>query len=341
MTPDLPPGPLMLDLAGLTLADDERRLICHPQVGGVILFARNIQSPTQVRDLCADLRAARPGLLLAVDQEGGRVQRLRDGFTRLPPLAALGTLYQRDPQGARTLARECGWLMAVEVLACGLDFSFAPVLDLFDMASRVIQDRAFAADPSVVAELGRAYIDGMHEAGMAATGKHFPGHGTVAEDSHLELPQDARSLEVLKARDLVPFAACADCLDAIMPAHVIYPAVDSVCAGFSQRWLQEILRGELGFDGVIFSDDLSMAAAHVQGDVTQRAAAALAAGCDMILVCNDRPAATAVLTWLDRWGGVPSARLPRMRGRGQLTHEQLSDHPRWQAARIAIDTQLA
>lgn len=316
-------GSLMLDIAGTWLTAEDRRLLRQPEVGGLILFARNIEHPQQVRELCAAIRAERPDLLLAVDQEGGRVQRLRQGFVRLPSMQALAAA----PDALR-LAGHCGWLMACEVLAVGLDFSFAPVLDLDHGRSTVIGSRAFGSDPARVSELAAAFIAGMRAAGMAATGKHFPGHGWPEADSHVAIPRDERSLDEIRACDLKPFVALAPQLDGIMPAHVIYPQVDEQPAGFSRRWLQDILRGELGYQGVIFSDDLSMAGAHVAGAADARVAAALDAGCDMALVCNDRGAAELALDYLQRRGVQPPAGLARMRARSWPGQDYRAQ-PRW------------
>ena len=322
-------GSLMLDIAGTWLTAEDRRLLRQPQVGGLILFGRNIESPRQVRELSASIRALRPDLLLAVDQEGGRVQRLRQGFVRLPAMRRIADCAQ-----AEQLAEHCGWLMATEVLAVGLDLSFAPVLDLDHQRSGVIGNRAFDGDAERAANLAGAFIRGMHAAGMAATGKHFPGHGWAHADSHVAIPIDERSLEQIRADDLQPFKRLAGQLAAIMPAHVIYPQVDERPAGFSRRWLQDILRGELGFSGVIFSDDLSMAGAHVAGDAAARIEAALSAGCDMGLVCNDRGAAELALSALQRLRVQPAANLARMRGRGFATTEY--QQPRWLAAVAAL-----
>lgn len=322
---------LMLDLEGKTLTADERELLRHPCVGGVILFARNVGEPAQLLDLTAAIRDTRPDILLAVDQEGGRVQRLKDGFTRLPPMLLLGHYWQQQPKQALQLAHDTGWLMAAEVLAAGFDFSFAPVLDLHTGRSEVIGNRAFSADIDTLTLLATAFMQGMHDAGMATTGKHFPGHGSVEADSHLALPVDERPLEQIRAEDLRPFINCLPQLDAVMPAHVIYAQADIHCAGFSHFWLQDILRGELGFDGVIFSDDLVMEAAAAAGDMTQRVEQALQAGCDMLLVCNKREAALQALSAVEHAHGLidpaSAGRLQRMRRR--LAGPQLSPSQQW------------
>lgn len=323
-------GSLMLDIAGPWLTAEDRHLLRQPEVGGLILFARNIEHPRQVQALCRSIRALRPDLLLAVDQEGGRVQRLRRGFVRLPAMRRLA-----GAPDAERLAEACGWLMATEVLAAGLDFSFAPVLDLDHQRSAVIGARAFASNPEDATRLAGAFIRGMHAAGMAATGKHFPGHGWAEADSHVAIPEDDRSLATLHAGDLLPFARLSGVLDAVMPAHVIYPQVDARPAGFSRRWLQETLRGELGFSGVIFSDDLSMAGAHVVGDAGARIRAALEAGCDMGLVCNDRGAAELALVTLQQLGARPSPALARMRRRRVVAPTYKQD-PRWLQALGAL-----
>lgn len=323
-------GSLMMDIAGTWLTAEDRQMLRQPEVGGLIIFARNIESPRQVRELCQSIRAVRPDLLLAVDQEGGRVQRLRQGFLRLPAMRAIA-----DNDNAEVLAEHCGWLMATEVLAVGLDLSFAPVLDLDHQRSAVVGSRAFEGDPQRAATLAAAFIRGMHQAGMAATGKHFPGHGWAEADSHVAIPVDERSLDEIRACDMQPFKRLVGELNAVMPAHVIYPQVDEQPAGFSRRWLQDILRGELGFDGVIFSDDLSMAGAHVVGDAGKRIEAALAAGCDMGLVCNDRGSAELALSALQRLQVTPAERLQRMRGRGHACTDY-RQAPRWSAAVAAL-----
>jgi beta-N-acetylhexosaminidase len=293
----------MLDVLGTALADEDRRRLLHPLVGAVILFKRNYESPGQLLALTREIRALRePRLLIGVDHEGGRVQRFRAGFTRLPPMRELGHLWDRDPDEARAAARRCGEIIAAELAASGIDFSFTPVLDLDYGVSRAIGDRALHADAQAVSELAAALSAGLRSYGVQAVGKHFPGHGCIAEDSHVEFPVDRRSLHELEGRDLVPYARLvAQGLSAVMPAHVIYPAVDRLPAGFSPVWLRDILRGRLGFDGLIFSDDLSMEAASVAGGIAQRARAALAAGCDMVLACNRPEAADALLAELDWW----------------------------------------
>ncbi|UNG20379.1 beta-N-acetylhexosaminidase [Stutzerimonas zhaodongensis] len=323
-------GSLMLDIAGTWLTAEDRQLLRQPEVGGLILFARNIENLTQVQELCRAIRAVRPDLLLAVDQEGGRVQRLRRDFVRLPAMREFASR-----PNAQELAEICGWVMATEVLAVGLDFSFAPVLDLDYQRSAVVGSRAFEGDPQRASELAGAFIRGMHSAGMAATGKHFPGHGWAEADSHVAIPVDERGLDELRGKDLVPFRKLAAELDAVMPAHVIYPQIDDRPAGFSRRWLQDVLRDELGFRGLIFSDDLSMAGAHVVGDAASRIEAALMAGCDMGLVCNDRGAAELALSALQRLGAQPSPALGRMRNRacGSLEYKQ---DPRWRASVAAL-----
>ncbi|MET3714429.1 beta-N-acetylhexosaminidase [Pseudomonas sp. PvP001] len=323
-------GSLMVDVAGTWLTAEDRHLLRQPEVAGLIIFARNIEHPRQVRELTAAIRAVRPELILAVDQEGGRVQRLRQGFVRLPAMRELA--HHADAVG---LAEHCGWLMAAEVLAVGLDLSFAPVLDLDHGHSAVVGTRAFEGDPERATALAGAFIRGMNAAGMAACGKHFPGHGWAEADSHVAIPTDERSLEQIRACDLVPFARLAGQLAAVMPAHVIYPQVDGNPAGFSRRWLQDILRDELGFEGVIFSDDLSMAGAHVVGDAASRIEAALSAGCDMGLVCNDRAAAELALSAAQRMGVQPSPRIAAMRGQA-FANVEYRQHPRWQQATAAL-----
>lgn len=306
-------GALMLDIAGTTLTQEDIELLSAPQVGGVILFGRNIESPAQVRALTDHMRQVRPDILIAVDQEGGRVQRLRQGFTLLPAMGKFGELYTSDPQHALELAEKCGWLMAIEVLAGGIDFSFAPVLDLNDI-SDVIGDRSFAQNIQDIIPLASAFLKGMKRAGMASTGKHFPGHGSVKADSHIAAAIDTRPYAEIQQKDMQTFIQLQPQLDALMPAHVIYSQVDPNPAGFSEFWIQKVLRQELGFDGVLFSDDLSMQAACVAGGADARIQAALKAGCDMGLVCNDRAAQCIALEGIVDLPLPNQQRLERMRG---------------------------
>ena len=332
-------GPVMLDVEGLALSAVERERLRHPLVGGVILFARNYQSPEQVEALVREIHGLRtPRLLVAVDHEGGRVQRFRDGFTGLPAIRRLGHIYDENPRRALRLAETSGWLMATELRAVGVDFSFAPVLDLDRGVSQVIGDRAFHSRPEAVADLAHAYMRGMHQAGMAATGKHFPGHGAVAADSHVALPVDERELVDIMAEDVVPFERMIHYgLEGIMPAHVIFPRVDAQPAGFSRTWIRKILRGQLEFQGVVFSDDLSMEGAKGAGDVVARAKLALSAGCDMVLVCNDPAAADQVLTGLGTYDDpVSHLRLVRMHGRENPTREQLAQDQAYRDAVRAV-----
>lgn len=334
-------GPVMLGLGGLRLDAEERELLRHPRVGGVILFSRNYADPDQLAALTTEIHALRhPRLLIGVDHEGGRVQRFREGFTRLPPVRALGAIYDVDRMRAKALARVSGWLMAAELRACGVDFSFAPVLDLDVGASTVIGDRAFHGNPEAVADLAHAYLSGMQKAGMDGVGKHFPGHGHVQADSHHELPVDRRRYADIAACDLVAFERMVHYgLAAVMPAHVLYPQVDDRPAGFSPVWLREVLRGRLGFQGAIFSDDLDMAGAHVAGGPLARAEAALAAGCDMVLACNDRDAALAIVRGLaDPADPAAQLRLVRLHGRGRLARAELQVSEPWQrAVRLVAD----
>lgn len=328
-------GAVMLDIAGTTLADSEREIINHPNTGAVILFARNYENPEQVADLIQSIRAVRNGeILIAVDQEGGRVQRFQNGFTRLPPAA----LYEIEPE----IAEVAGWLMAAELLAVGVDFSFAPVLDVDCGVSTIIGNRAFSKNAEVVTRLASEFRRGMVRAGMAATGKHFPGHGAVALDSHLTLPIDERDLATIRQQDLQPFRQLiADGLEGIMPAHVLYSQIDSQPAGFSPFWIQTILREELGFDGVIFSDDLSMEGAASVGDFSERAKLALQAGCDMVLVCNNSTAAAQVLDSLPiEKNSERERRLQKMRGKFSLPKAENLAHLQasktWQQAAFLV-----
>ena len=333
-------GPIMLDIAGTTLSAEERERLQHPLAGGVILFSRNYDSPQQVQALVHEIHGLRePQLLVGVDHEGGRVQRFRQGFTALPPMRRLGFLYDENPKRALRLAENLGWLLAAELRAVDVDFSFAPVLDLDRGVSQVIGDRAFHAKPETVAELAHAAMRGMHRAGMAAVGKHFPGHGAVAADSHTSLPVDEREFADIAAEDLVPFERMIHYgLPAIMPAHVTYPRADSEPAGFSRFWLKQVLRGQLGFQGVIFSDDLTMEGAKGAGGIVARGQRALVAGCDMVLICNDPTSAGQLLGGLGAHDDpVSHLRLVRLHGRPGPDHAQLvADRDYHDAVRLAL-----
>jgi beta-N-acetylhexosaminidase len=314
----LPLGPAVIDPAGAVLTEDDVRRLRHPAVGGVILFTRNFESPAQLQALTQDIRALRePQLLIGVDHEGGRVQRFKEGFTALPPMRAFGQLWDRDRDAGRAAAHAAGYIIGAELAAHGLDFSFAPVLDLDYGASSVIGDRALHYDPLAVGALAAALIGGLAQGGMGAVGKHFPGHGYAAADSHVAVPTDGRALSEILRKDLVPYAPAIQAgLAGVMPAHVIYPRIDAEPAGYSRVWLQDILRGKLGFGGLVFSDDLSMAGASTAGGVAERARAALDAGCDMVLLCNDAEGQDRLLHSLEASAPVPPARAERMRHRG-------------------------
>lgn len=322
---ELPLGPLMIDIAGLELGAQDRNCLAHPLVGGLILFARNYRSKEQLCKLTREVHALRsPPLLVAIDHEGGRVQRCREEFIRLPPMRRLGELWQRNPLEARVAAKSIGYVLAGELRTCGVDLSFTPVLDLDWRRSSVIGDRSFHSDPEVVAELAGALVDGLHSAGMAACGKHFPGHGWVEADSHVAIPVDERPLREI-AIDMQPYRCLK--LDAVMPAHVVYSQVDSRPAGFSPVW-NRILRNEIGFNGVIFSDDLSMQGASIAGDIVGRAGAAWAAGCDMLLVCNAPDGVMEVLkNWKPAFDPLRSDRIARLLPNLRL--QALDDDPQY------------
>ena len=329
-------GRLMIDLLGTDISAEEHRLLRDPQVGGVILFARNIIDRQQICDLVAQIRQIAPQLLLAVDQEGGRVQRFTHGFTRLPPMQMLGDAVVKDALQGLALSYETGWLMASEVLSCGLDISFAPVLDVDREFSSIIGNRSFSDSPDIVVAAAQAFIGGMREAGMAATGKHYPGHGGVVADSHLQAPVDQRSMAVLVERDLVPFSRLSEQLGGVMPAHMTFAKIDPHSVGFSRFWLRDMLRDKLGFKGVIFSDDLSMKGADIAGSYRDKASLALDAGCDMILVCNSRSGALEVLDYMHSEGLAGSEKIASMMAR-QAPHAEvpcwaeLTASPRWLA----------
>jgi beta-N-acetylhexosaminidase len=332
-------GPLMVDIAGTELSAEDARVLEHPLVGSVILFSRNYRNTAQVAELTASIRALRsPALLVAVDHEGGRVQRFREGFTRLPAARLLGRRFDQHPRDALALAQSVGWLLASELRAVGVDFSFAPCIDLDYGVSEVIGDRAFHSDPDTVAALGVATLLGMRDAGMAAIAKHFPGHGAVVADSHVAMPVDRREFADLEA-DIRPYRPLiGNNLPGIMAAHVVFPAVDAMPASLSKRWIGGILRAEMGFHGCVFADDLTMAGAAAFGDVVTRAELAIAAGCDVLPICNDRHSVELVLGRLspDAASAASQARLVRMRARGEAPSD-LHANRHWQetAARIA------
>jgi beta-N-acetylhexosaminidase len=331
---------VMIDLEGTELTQSERELVAHPAVGGVIFFSRNFTSVEQLQELVRQTRAAASNpLILAVDHEGGRVQRFREGFSAIP---AMGRILptSNSLEDALSMSQELAWLMASEVLAMDIDISFAPVLDINGI-SDVIGERGFAPSATEVTALARAWIKGMHQAGMKATGKHFPGHGSVKADSHIAAPVDERPWQDILSTDLPPFIELANCMDAVMPAHVIYPDIDDKPAGFSERWLQHVLRAQLGFKGVIFSDDLAMAAAHAAGTMPERAKAALKAGCDMVLACNDRAGAESVLAALESELSTserqPNSCYERLAKRAALAMPMLQKHPRWHQAQLLLE----
>lgn len=327
-------GCFIVDLEGQTLTPEERDILSHPLVGGVVLFTRNFSSRDQLSQLCRAIRTASSHpLLIMVDQEGGRVQRFIKDFTRLPPMGYFSQAYNANAINAQKLAKDCGWLMAIELLAAGIDLSLAPVLDLNKGKNSVIGNRAFHAQPQAVIELAHAFMLGMKEAGMAATGKHFPGHGHVTADSHLALPIDERSLADIEQEDLVPFTKLIQHgIAAIMAAHIIYPAVDALPVGFSRKWLQNILRERLGFKGMIISDDLNMEGANISNNYADRVEAAKLAGCDLILLCNNRKGVIEVLDRIpyesyliskEKWSSLQGDFLSQQKAYANL--------PRWQA----------
>lgn len=325
MKKQLPIGPIMIDIAGTALSQYDQEKIAHPNTGALILFTRNYESPAQITELCHQIRAARNGpILIAVDQEGGRVQRFQNGFTRLPPAAA----YADKPE----LTHDAGWLMAIELLTLGVDFSFAPVLDIDCGISKIIGDRSFSTDVQQATQLASIFRQGMRHAGMAAIGKHFPGHGAIALDSHLALPIDERDFEAIYNKDIQPFKQLiSEGLEGIMPAHIVYSAIDELPAGFSSIWINEILRQQLGFKGTVFSDDLSMAGAATVGDFSERAKLARQAGCDMMLVCNNETAAEEVLesTPIEK-KPLRENRLLTMLGKNDITQQALKNDLKWQ-----------
>jgi beta-N-acetylhexosaminidase len=333
------PGPVMLDIAGIDLTAIESEMLAHPSTGGVILFARNYYSPEQVTSLIEKIRASRKGpLLVAVDQEGGRVQRFKQGFSLLPPASFYINSELNSEQNALQNTQAAGWLMAAELLSVGVDFSFAPILDIEAGVSKVIGDRAFADETEKVCCFASAFRAGMRSAGMAAVGKHFPGHGSVALDSHLDLPQDLRSLEEIEQHDLIPFWHLIEKgLEGIMTAHILFPEVDDKPATYSPRWITEILRQQLNFNGVIFTDDLNMGGAAFAATFGERANLALSAGCDMVLICNNPDAATDILDHLPiTTDEQRTQRLLTMLHRGSISRDELFASTQWQQAALVL-----
>lgn len=331
-------GPIVLDIEGLTLTDNDRRRLTHPLVGMVILFTRNYESREQLTQLCRDIHEARPGILIAVDHEGGRVQRFQEGFTKIPSMRTFGNLWIDDPEDAVRRAVSTGYVMAAELRACGVDLTFAPCLDIDFQRSSIIGHRAFSQNPKTVTHLALALTQGMRLAGMSNCGKHFPGHGWVEADSHLQLPVDERPFERLLFSDLKPYRWMGEALDSVMVAHVLYEAIDKEVAGFSKHWIGKVLRQQLKFTGCVFSDDLCMKGACVAGEIEERAQAALQAGCDMLIVCNDFAASDRLL---ERLVWTPSSefkeRYERLRPMGDgLDWQTLTETARYRAAVAAI-----
>jgi len=332
-------GPIMLDVLGTSLTAEDKELLLHPLVGGLILFTRNYQSPDQIAQLTLDIRkAAKKELLIAVDHEGGRVQRFREGFSKIPAMGNIWKFANQNLAIAQELAKQSAILMALEVQAVGIDISFAPILDIDDI-SAVIGDRAFHKNPEIVCKLASAFVDGLHLVGMKATGKHFPGHGSVQADSHIALPIDPRSRDEIFSLDMLPFKSLINSnkVDALMPAHVIFPEVDDEAVGFSPYWLKEILRKDLAFDGVIFSDDLSMEGAACVGGYVERAEAAQQAGCDMLLLCNNRDSCIDVIDNANiNIDDKSNQRLLRLLKTSTYSLSDLNENARWQHARKVL-----
>lgn len=322
-------GRLMLDLQGTELLPQEIELLQNSHVGGVILFSRNMVSRQQVTDLVAQIRDVSSHLLIAVDQEGGRVQRFQESFTRIPAMQKLGDFVSKMRDLDLSLIKDTGWLMASEILSCGLDISFAPVLDVDRDTSSIIGDRAFSDQPDKVVAMAQAFIEGMQEAGMAATGKHFPGHGGIVEDSHLEAPVDHRNMDELLQKDLLPFSELSPYLGGIMTAHITFPSVDNQSVGFSSYWIQQVLRRQLNFQGVVFSDDLTMKGADLVGGFREKARLALDAGCDMILVCNCPEGVSEVLEYMQKASITASDKIFKMRASNSVSWQQLIEQPRY------------
>ena len=333
-------GPVMLDIEGLAMSPADRDLLREPAVGGVILFTRNFESAEQIADLVTDIRALRsPPLLIAVDHEGGRVQRFREGFTLMPPMRHIGREYDRDPGSGLTIAREAGWLIASELRAAGIDLCFAPCVDLDWGVSEIIGNRSFHRKPDAVSQLAEAFARGLRSAGMAAVAKHFPGHGAVVADSHQRLPVDRREYGLI-LDDMRPYERLMNTgvVAGVMLAHIVYPEIDSTPAGFSEYWIQRELRSRLGFGGAAFCDDLTMKATASYGSMAERARLSLQSGCDMILVCNDRDAAHQAVDALNDYSNPLSlVRLARLHGTGQILRESLRASEQWQNANTLFE----
>ncbi|MGI9278354.1 MAG: beta-N-acetylhexosaminidase [Endozoicomonas sp.] len=329
-------GVLIIDLEGQTLQPEERDLIQHPGVAGVLFFARNFHDRNQLCDLVNEIRSIRQNLILMVDQEGGRVQRFKQDFTRLPPAESYARYFNRDPQRALELIEDCGWLMAEELLSCGLDLSLAPVLDLNLGLTDIVGDRALGGEPESVIKLATAWCSGVHESGMACVGKHFPGHGGVNEDSHLTLPRDSRSLNAIEQQDMVPFKALIEQgIEAVMPAHIVFSEVDDQPCGFSSIWLKDILRNQVGFDGLVISDCLTMEGAASAGSYSVRVEKALNAGCDLLLL-SSRDGVREVLPWLDQ-SSFSTPELSSLQARGGRDQEELVTMDRYLNCKDRLD----
>ena len=321
-------GRLMIDIEGISLSEDDIHLLKNPNIGGIILFERNFESRDQILSLCSDIKSINKEILIAVDHEGGRVQRFKEDFTHIPSMQSLGDFVKKNPSQGLKLSEEIGWLLASELISSGIDISFAPVLDLDRDKSSIIGNRSFGEDAQLVIDTSEALIKGMNDAGMAATGKHFPGHGGVVEDSHLEAPQDLRELEELFKHDLKPYIILQDSLKGIMSAHLTFPKIDSDIVSFSFFWLTVVLRQQLGFNGVIFSDDLSMKGADVAGSYSEKARMALEAGCDMILVCNNRKGSKEVIKYLEENKVPRTSKITTMLKTNEINWNDLKSHPR-------------
>ena len=321
-------GRLIVDIEGISLSDADIHLIQDPNVGGLILFERNFNSQEQLKSLCKDIRDIKEDILIAVDHEGGRVQRFKKDFTQIPSMQSLGNIAKSNHAQGLALAKDIGWLLASELIACGIDISFTPVLDLDTDKSIIIGDRAFSDDPQLVIDLAEALIYGMQEAGMSATGKHFPGHGGVFEDSHLEAPIDNRELEELFETDLKPYIVLKDILSGVMTAHLTYPKIDSEAVSFSYFWLTTFMREQIGFKGVIFSDDLSMKGADIAGSYSEKARKSLEAGCDMLIVCNNRQGAKEVADFLTKNNISKISKIQTMLKTKDIDWNNLQDDPR-------------